>query len=125
MKLKCDTKIINYLLDNGANINHLLDNGLSAIMICIIRYYTSDKFLPNTALLHQDLVSLSFDISLFKIKNLNIILIASDKKNNSQFDCYSARRRIGNLILHFKTNFMLNLEENFNFNIYLFLKYII
>ncbi len=54
---KCDTKIINYLLDNGANINHLLDNGLSALMICIIRYYTGDKFLPNTALSHQDLVS--------------------------------------------------------------------
>lgn len=54
--LKCDTKIINYLLDNGANINHLLDNGLSSLMICIIRYYTSDKFLPNTALSHQDLV---------------------------------------------------------------------
>lgn len=44
-------------MDNGANINHLLDNGLSALMICMIRYYTSDKFLPNTALKHQDLVT--------------------------------------------------------------------
>ncbi|CAF0708033.1 unnamed protein product [Brachionus calyciflorus] len=53
--LKCDSVLINYLLDNGANINHLLDNGLSGLMICMIRYYTSDKFLPNSALKHQDL----------------------------------------------------------------------
>jgi len=56
--LNCDSKVINYLLDNGANINHLLDNGLSALMICVIRYYVSDKFIPNSALKHQDLVSL-------------------------------------------------------------------
>ena len=42
--MKCDPKTINFLLDNGANVNHLLDNGLSALMICIIRYYTNDKF---------------------------------------------------------------------------------
>ena len=55
-KLNCNVSIINYLLDNGANVNHLLDNGLSALMVCMIRYYTNDKFLPNTALRHKDLV---------------------------------------------------------------------
>jgi hypothetical protein len=42
-------------LDNGANINHLLDNGLSSLMICVISFYTNDKFLPNVALKHRDL----------------------------------------------------------------------
>lgn len=54
--LQCDSKIINFLLDNGANVNHQLDNGLTALMISVIRYYTGDKFLPNIALKHQDLV---------------------------------------------------------------------
>lgn len=56
--LRCDSKIINFLLDNGANINHQLDNGLTALMICVIRYYTGEKFLPNIALKHQDLVTI-------------------------------------------------------------------
>lgn len=58
--LQCDDKIINFLLDNGANVNHQLDNGLTALMISVIRYYTGDKFLPNIALKHQDLVRIFF-----------------------------------------------------------------
>jgi hypothetical protein len=57
LKIKCNIETINFLLDNGANVNHILDNGLTALMICVIRYYTSEKFLPNTALKHKDLVS--------------------------------------------------------------------
>ena len=57
IKIKCNIKLIDYLLDNGANVNHILDNGLTGLMICVSRYYTSEKFLPNTALKHQDLVN--------------------------------------------------------------------
>ena len=60
--IKCNTKIIDYLLDNGANVNHILDNGLTGLMICVNKYYNSEKFLPNTALKHRDLVDIFFKI---------------------------------------------------------------
>ncbi len=77
--IKCNTKIIDYLLDNGANVNHILDNGLTGLMICVNKYYNSDKFLPNTALKHQDLVCIYaykfqfYFIILFEAFNEKII----------------------------------------------------
>lgn len=47
--INCHTKIVNLLLDMGANIDQVTDEGVTALNACFIFYYPSDHFKENIA----------------------------------------------------------------------------
>lgn len=47
--INCHTKIVNLLLDMGANIDHVNDEGVTALNACFLFYYPSDHFKENIA----------------------------------------------------------------------------
>ncbi|XP_039250283.2 ankyrin repeat and MYND domain-containing protein 1-like [Styela clava] len=47
--INCHSKIVNLLLDMGANIDHVNDEGITALNACHVFYYPTDHFRPNIA----------------------------------------------------------------------------
>lgn len=49
-QMNCHVNVINFLLDNGADVNKLNDAGMSALAACFVVLYPLDSFLDNAAI---------------------------------------------------------------------------